>query len=373
MKKIIFITPQFKNGGGNRVFIELANSIVKLGTYELDIAYPNNSNEINHYKLRSEVNRKPIGRLAKSMISKLGNVFFLFKYLINELKSNNEVFLVISDPLLCMFLWVFPRKYYSRVIRFVQADDYNLYNDLFILKNSFFLFIFKRLTKVSYMLDVKYVFNSTFSYDKFIFISNRNDVEKLIIHPAVDKSIFYGLIEEREQRAKINLCLVGRDHPLKKLDNFIDVWNRLPISVKSKVNKVFLISTDKLDRFNLEGLSLIRPKSDIEIADVFRESDIFISTSLWEGFSMPPLEAMNCGAVVLSSDSGGINEYAFNDYNSLLYEPGDCSELHSKLCRLIEDKGLRDYLKEKSKVVVTNFSWDMSAEKVISIIENKVR
>jgi hypothetical protein len=75
MKKIIFVAPQFKNGGGNRVFVELANSISRIGNYELEIIYPNNSMEINYYKIEPRVHIKSIGNIAEKLISKLYNSF----------------------------------------------------------------------------------------------------------------------------------------------------------------------------------------------------------------------------------------------------------------------------------------------------------
>jgi glycosyltransferase involved in cell wall biosynthesis len=233
------------------------------------------------------------------------------------LKINQQTTIIISDPILSVFLWVIPRKYNKNIIRFIQADDYRIYDDLFVLKNRLFLFIFKYLTRLNYKLKLKYIFNSNFTFDRFVSISNRKDVAKLIVHPAVNKNVFYYLQPRNSLlNDKISICLIARDHPLKKLDDFINAWSDLSKDIKNKVSQVYLISTDKLEKFDLNEFTLIRPKGDNEIADIFRKADIFISTSLWEGFSLPPLEALNCGVTILSSDSGGVREYACNDYNA---------------------------------------------------------
>jgi glycosyltransferase involved in cell wall biosynthesis len=371
MKKIIFVAPQFKNGGGNRVFVELANSISRFGNYELEIAYPNNSLEVNHYRIESNVSVKTIGKIATYLTHKLYNCFLLFKYIIREFKNNENTTVIISDPILCVFLWVIPQKYSKNVIRFIQADDYKLYDDLFVLKNKFFLFIFKICTNFNYRLKFKYVFNSRFSYNRFISTCNRNDVPEIIVHPAVDKTTFYSAKEcDANINEKLSICLVARDHPLKKLDDFITVWSNLPLEIKNKINDVFMISTDKLERFDLTDFIIVRPQSDTEIANVFRKSDLFISTSLWEGFSLPPLEAMHCGMVILSSDSGGIREYAIDKKNALLYSPENRKELSDKLIELILNRELRKELHINAKNVIKEFSWDNSAKKLMSIIEN---
>lgn len=367
MKKIIFVTPQFKNGGGNRVFVELANSIIRNFNHDIEISFPNNSEEINHYKIENKININKIGSFANNSFQKLFNVILLYRHIIISLKKNEETIIVISDPILCVFLWVIPCKYKKKVYRFIQADDYKIYDDLYVLKNRFFLFCFKSLTLLNYKLKVRYIFNSTFTYRRFIEVSKRKDVPKTIVHPAVDNNVFYSV--DDLSRDKISISLIARDHPLKKLDDFITVWSELSFEIKSKIESVFLISTDKLEKFDLKDFKLIRPINDFEIAEILRKSDIFISTSLWEGFSLPPLEAINCGAVILSSDSGGINEYAVNTYNSLLYKSGELKELKSKLIELIENPELRRVLRENSLNIIKEFSWDKSAKNLISIID----
>lgn len=369
MKKIIFVTPQFKNGGGNRVFVELANSISRNFNYDVEITFPNNSVDTNHYKIENKVELKKIGNIAKSIFLKLFNTFLLFKYLIKSLKYNKELTIIISDPILCVFLFLIPHK--KNIVRFVQADDYRIFDDLYVLKNKYFLFFFKKLTLLSYSLNIKYLFNSNFTYNRFIDLSKRKNIKKLIVHPAVDKNIFYYNNNDKiySLDTKISISLIAREHPLKKLQDFISVWSELPNDIKIQIDNVYLISTDKLERFDLTNFQVIKPKNDYEIADLFRKSEIFISTSLWEGFSLPPLEAIYCGAVVLSSDSGGIKEYAINDFNSLLFEPGELNEFKNKLIQLIENVELRNILRKNSLSLIDDFSWDKSAKMLISFIE----
>jgi len=65
------------------------------------------------------------------------------------------------------------------------------------------------------------------------------------------------------------------------------------------IDNVFIISHDDLSEFNLKNVKCIKPKNDKEIAFYMNKSHIFISTSWWEGFGLPPLEAMACGCAVI--------------------------------------------------------------------------
>jgi glycosyltransferase involved in cell wall biosynthesis len=56
----------------------------------------------------------------------------------------------------------------------------------------------------------------------------------------------------------------------------------------------------------------------------------------------------------------------------MLYSPGNISELKEKLTELINDKNKRDKYNKNAKETIKDFSWDKSAKKLISIIENNI-
>ena len=71
---IVFLLPSLKNGGGNRVVVELCNQLVELGV-DVYIVHPNNSAEGCSYYISESVNLICVGELASSNIDKLFNVF----------------------------------------------------------------------------------------------------------------------------------------------------------------------------------------------------------------------------------------------------------------------------------------------------------
>ena len=97
MIRLIFVTPQFKNGGGNRVFVELANIICQNNNYIVEISYPNNSLEINHYKLNERIRINRVGKYSNNLLIKLFNTILLFKYLIKGLKHDNKLLVSYTD------------------------------------------------------------------------------------------------------------------------------------------------------------------------------------------------------------------------------------------------------------------------------------
>lgn len=364
MKKIILVTPSLKTGGGNRVFFELANKLV--ANREVYFVYPNNSLDQNTFFVDKKIQFIPIGTYSNSNLKKMYNVILSIIYL-NKNFSNDII--LISEPIYSLF------SKFIRCIslyRFIQADDFRIYDDRALLKNAFVLKLYKYFCLISYSnCNVTYIFNSRFTYDIFCKDSKRKDVDFRLVHPAINQSVFNAKqrINNNNDNNKINICHVARKHPWKGTVNLIHVLNKLPDNYKSKIGDVIFISHDDLSIFDTNGIKTFKPKNDIDIAQIYLESDIYISTSWWEGFGLPALEAMSCGCACIISKAGGINEYALPEENCLTFEPKNEDELSKQLMRLIDDKMLRLNIATRAIGDAKNFSWDKSANQLLDILK----
>lgn len=356
MEKIVFVLPSIKTGGGNRVVIELANQLI-IQNINVDIVYPNNSTDINTFEVSEKVSFIKIGKNSISKIDKLKNLFTTFSYLNKNYK--NEI-IIFTDPIMSLFISIVRN---NKLYRFIQADDYRIFDDLLVLKNKFFLIIYKVLTKISYLYKVEYLFNSKYTYDKFIELIKK-DIEYKLIHPSINHQVFYN--QNIRKNNETNICLVARKHPLKGFIDFIKPFNEGNIH---GIDNVFVISHDDLSDFDLSNVTLIKPKNDEEIAYYMNISHIFISTSWWEGFGLPPLEAMACGCAVVLTNAGGVNEYAIPNQNCLMYEPKNQEELIEKLNLVIKDVPLQKKLSKNSLLSVENFSWENSTKQLLNILK----
>lgn len=355
MKKIIFLLPSIKTGGGNRVIIELANQLT-LKDINVDIIYPNNSSDINTFEVSKKINFIKIGKNANSKIDKLKNLFSTFSYLSKNYK--NEI-IIFTDPIMSLFV---PIVRNNNLFRFIQADDYCIFDDLLILKNKLFLYIYKIFTKISYNYNIKYFFNSKYTYDKFIEVVKK-DIEYKLIHPSLNHQVFFS--KNIRKDTEINICLVARKHPLKGFIDFIKPFNEGKIL---GIDNVFVISHDDLSDFDLSNVTLIKPKNDDEIAYYMNISHIFISTSWWEGFGLPPLEAMACGCAAILTNAGGVNEYAVSNENCLIFEPKDQKQLISHINSLVTNLELMDKLGKNAIKKSKIFSWEKSTEQLLRVL-----
>jgi glycosyltransferase involved in cell wall biosynthesis len=96
-----------------------------------------------------------------------------------------------------------------------------------------------------------------------------------------------------------------------------------------------------------------------ELPALLSGADVFIFASLFEGFGLPPLEAMSCGVPVVVADATSLPEVVGDA--GLLVPPEDTGALASALRRVLTDRGLHASLREKGLARARLFSWDRTA------------
>ena len=101
--------------------------------------------------------------------------------------------------------------------------------------------------------------------------------------------------------------------------------------------------------------------------------DVFVYPSFYEGFGLPPLEAMNCKAAVITSNLSSIPEVTGDA--AVLINPHNNLELENALVKVLNDDNFRNSLKEKAYKQSLNFSWKATAQKTLeaynSILNSK--
>ncbi len=107
--------------------------------------------------------------------------------------------------------------------------------------------------------------------------------------------------------------------------------------------------------------------SDLELVTLYSMTDIFAFPSFFEGFGIPPLEAMACGAPVITSNISSLPEVAGDA--ALLVDPSNIEELASAIQRLLDDAQLREDLRQKGYKRVEQFSWTASAQKMLAVYQ----
>jgi glycosyltransferase involved in cell wall biosynthesis len=107
--------------------------------------------------------------------------------------------------------------------------------------------------------------------------------------------------------------------------------------------------------------------SDLELITLYSMADIFAYPSFFEGFGIPPLEAMACGAPTITSDTSSLPEVVGEA--AILVNPHDVDALSQAITRLIDNEGLREELRQKGFQRVQNFSWPRTARKMLAVYQ----
>jgi glycosyltransferase involved in cell wall biosynthesis len=91
---------------------------------------------------------------------------------------------------------------------------------------------------------------------------------------------------------------------------------------------------------------------------IYNEAAIFIAPSWFEGWGLPPAEAMACGCAVAATDNGGHREFARHEVTALLSPTKDPSALAGNILRLMQDEDLRLRIALAGNAYIKNFTWD---------------
>ena len=145
------------------------------------------------------------------------------------------------------------------------------------------------------------------------------------------------------------LLYVGSRKPHKNLPRLLKAYS---ISgVREDVHLLLSGEPDQhivaeINRLGLEGYVFFRDlAADGELSDAYRGAVAFIFPSLYEGFGLPPLEAMACGIPVLTSNVCALPEVVSDA--AILVDPLTVEDIAAGLVRLVNDSALRALLSGK--------------------------
>ena len=109
-----------------------------------------------------------------------------------------------------------------------------------------------------------------------------------------------------------------------------------------------------------DHLVFLSPVPDKQLPELYRGAVALVFPSLYEGFGLPPLEAMACGTPVVSSTATSLAEVVGDA--ALAIDPLDVDSIAHGIDRIVSDDGLRAELRERGLERAAGFSWQRTAE-----------
>ena len=112
-----------------------------------------------------------------------------------------------------------------------------------------------------------------------------------------------------------------------------------------------------------DGTTFVGAPTHEQLVDqVYNAAKVFVQASEVEGFGYTPVEAMACGAALVTTDNGGSRDYGLDGETALVAPTNDPAGLTQRVSRLLADDALRIRLADAGRHHVQGFDWDRSAE-----------
>lgn len=115
------------------------------------------------------------------------------------------------------------------------------------------------------------------------------------------------------------------------------------------------------------------PSQNKLVEEIYNNSSIYLCPSWKEGWHLPPAEAMACGCAVISTDIGGVKDYAIHEKTALLSPPKNPELLSKNLLKVLNDDKLRIRLANAGYSNIQRFTWEKATDKLEKAINDKIR
>ncbi len=228
--------------------------------------------------------------------------------------------------------------------------------------------------------------------DRILTVSetSKNDILRRFKVPAQKIAVIYNAIDERlnvrpseEQVTRVReryqlddpfVLYVGNIKPHKNLERLIDAFDRLRRSGFDRVR--LLIIGDEISKYPALRRSVHQHKLHKHVrffgfvpietlAVLYRLASVFVFPSLYEGFGLPPIEAMACGTPVVTSNVSSLPEVVGDA--ALLVDPYDPESIADGMRQLLTNAELRATLCARGLAQACKYSWQQSIEQVHEI------
>lgn len=217
------------------------------------------------------------------------------------------------------------------------------------------------------------VTGSNFTKNEIVEILGFDESKISVIYHGYDDKVFYPKDDAQKAavKAKLNLTkefilFAGSIEPRKNLATLIKAYNLLPSDLQDKFDLVIVgakgwenSQIHELINQN-ENIKFAGFVTDEELAALYSSAGVFAYPSVYEGFGIPPLEAMACGCAVVLSDIEVFREIYGED--AVYFDALNEASLKEKLQILLTDKKMRENFARLGLRRCKDFSWAKSAK-----------
>lgn len=206
-----------------------------------------------------------------------------------------------------------------------------------------------------------------------------------VYYPAVDTTMFYARSRQEITSTKKKygisgnyILFVGNIEPRKNLKNLLLAYEKLDKKIKDKYSLLLIGAKGWQDgeifeiiaRLQRNGGKIQRPTGYVDDSDrpaLYSGASLFVYPSIYEGFGIPPIEAMACGVPVIASNNSSLPEAVGGA--AIQVSALDVSDIISSIQKVMGSDEIQRELIKKGYDQVKKFSWDTTAKNFIEAIE----
>lgn len=270
-------------------------------------------------------------------------------------------------PLLISFGSPGPLLYKKRI---VTIHDVSFYYHPEWFSRLYGLY-YRIITPIIARFSEKILTVSHFSKKEILGWLNIPEEKITIVHNAVSQSMVNKAKGQAGPTEKYILT-VGSLDPRKNLSTIIEAYHQTglekTIKLKAAGGESPLFNMDKNTHLSNVSLGYV---TDQELFTLYKNAELFIYASFYEGFGIPPLEAMASGCPVVLSDIPVFKEI-FGDA-AMYVKPGDAQGMAKKIIEILNTPQLKNILIQKGYKKSKEYTWEKSAQVIGKLIEERYK
>ena len=224
----------------------------------------------------------------------------------------------------------------------------------------------KALARETYCLPLNKIANSVWLRDKMREEFGEADIP--IVNPAINLDIFR---PRKSKETKKRIVCYGSHVVWKGFEDAVEAMKIVFKKRKDVEWLVFGLSPSK--KHNSEApYTFIQGIFNEKLAELYSSADVVFCPSWYESFPLPPIEAMACGAPVVTTRYG-TEDYCFHEDNCLVVPPKEPKLMAEAILRLLEDRNLANRLRENGLKTAKEFTWDKTVDKVEKLFKEVLK
>lgn len=187
--------------------------------------------------------------------------------------------------------------------------------------------------------------------------------EAQVFPNAIDEHVFTAE-GEKETGERPYVLMMGRESTaFKGLSYILDAFEK--VKDEFGLDLYWITPESPSEEMKQRVAKFFVSPSQEKIASLYRGASLFVSGSLYESFSLPPLEAMACGCPVVTTDNEGVMEYAEHQVNALICRMKDSEDMAQKIKELLSNSSLKEKLIQNGFKTARRYNWNTIMKKML--------